>query len=64
MLMLCLLAQQNFYFFFPFQEFQTPEEFFLDEKPAKFDWGSIDPVEYLKQDVSVAGKSYHSEVCK
>lgn len=27
--------------------FQTPEEFFLGEKPVPFEWRSIDPVEFL-----------------
>ncbi|ESO88114.1 hypothetical protein LOTGIDRAFT_126696 [Lottia gigantea] len=29
-------------------EFHTPDEFFLGEKPAKFDWGSLNAVDYLK----------------
>eukprot|EP01119_Soliformovum_irregulare_P016081 TRINITY_DN4626_c0_g3_i2.p1 TRINITY_DN4626_c0_g3~~TRINITY_DN4626_c0_g3_i2.p1 ORF type:complete len:668 (+),score=242.75 TRINITY_DN4626_c0_g3_i2:14-2017(+) len=28
--------------------FQTPDEYFLGEKPAKFAWDSIDPNDYLK----------------
>lgn len=29
-------------------DFATPEEFFLGEKPAPFNWGSPDPLKYLK----------------
>lgn len=29
-------------------KFQTPEEFFLGESPAKFEWDSVDPAALLK----------------
>ncbi|XP_046581207.1 uncharacterized protein F21D5.5-like [Haliotis rubra] len=40
--------------------FKTPEEFFLNEKPAKFEWGSLNPVEYLKSAPKAGKKTYHS----
>lgn len=30
-------------------EFHTPEEFFLSQKVAAFEWRSIDPLEVLKK---------------
>lgn len=30
-------------------EFHTPEEFFLNQKVAAFEWRSIDPLEVLKK---------------
>ncbi|XP_060602378.1 bifunctional polynucleotide phosphatase/kinase-like [Ruditapes philippinarum] len=41
-------------------KFQTPEEFFLGEDPAKFAWQSVDPNTVLKK-TDVASKEYHSK---
>ncbi|XP_052774383.1 uncharacterized protein F21D5.5-like isoform X2 [Mya arenaria] len=41
-------------------KFQTPEEFFLGESPAKFSWLSADPATFLKGAKEAAKKSYHS----
>lgn len=30
-------------------KFYTPDEFFLDEKPAPFEWGSLDPCKFLNE---------------
>lgn len=30
--------------------FHTPDEFFLGESPASFDWGSPNPAQWLKGD--------------
>jgi bifunctional polynucleotide phosphatase/kinase len=44
-------------------DFATPEEFFLGEKPAPFEWGSPDPNQYLKSDKPApGGKDYMSKV--
>lgn len=37
-------------------KFQTPEEFFLNEEPAKFIWDSIDPLEIVNK---YAGQKYN-----
>ena len=44
-------------------DFKTPEEYFLGEKPAPFEWGAVDPSNVL----TIAGKtdaeiSCHSDV--
>lgn len=41
--------------------FQTPEEYFLDEAPAKFAWTSIDPAAALKAMPNMDKKVYHSK---
>lgn len=44
-------------------KFQTPEEFFLNEKPAKFQWGSLDVEEFLANHKSDSKKEdYHRKV--
>ncbi len=43
-------------------DFKTPEEFFLDETPAKFEWKSIDPQKFLDGATKKDEESYHSEV--
>ena len=41
-------------------EFYTPEEYFLKQKPATFEWGSIDPSEVLKKHPkSTTPETYH-----
>ena len=44
-------------------DFKTPEEYFLGEKPAKFEWGSMNPTEFLKS-ATARDKTikYHSAV--
>ena len=43
--------------------FYTPEEFFLEEKAAKFDWGSTNPANYLTDCAKAATKQeYHKKV--
>lgn len=42
-------------------EFKTPEEFFLGEKPAKFEWLSMDPQKFLNKASSTEKKEYHSK---
>ncbi|XP_076440762.1 uncharacterized protein F21D5.5-like [Babylonia areolata] len=43
-------------------EFYTPEEFFLKEAPAKFDWGSINPADYLPDPKTPSVKQeYHKK---
>ena len=46
--------------------FHTPEEFFLGEKVAPFNWGSVDPAEVLKKGEEDKEKlekqAFHSEV--
>ena len=47
-----------------FAEFKTPEEFFLGEAPAPFEWRSFDAKSYLTKVKSVpnqATPSYHSK---
>ena len=40
--------------------FHTPEEFFLKQKPASFEWGSLDPLLVLKKhDRAAAASSGH-----
>ncbi|GFO18904.1 polynucleotide kinase 3'-phosphatase [Plakobranchus ocellatus] len=34
-------------------KFATPEEFFLGEAPAPFEWGSLDPCQFLKNNPAV-----------
>lgn len=34
------------------KEFYTPEEFFLNHKAVKYEWGSIDPNEILKKNAA------------
>ncbi|XP_070194979.1 bifunctional polynucleotide phosphatase/kinase-like isoform X2 [Littorina saxatilis] len=42
--------------------FYTPEEFFLGEKPAKFEWRSIDPKNYVTGAAKPAAKQeYHKK---
>ncbi|XP_045160646.2 bifunctional polynucleotide phosphatase/kinase-like [Mercenaria mercenaria] len=41
-------------------KFQTPEEFFLGESPAKFAWQTIDPTTVLGK-VAAEKKEYHSK---
>ena len=50
-----------------FKEFYTPEEFFLKHKAVKFEWGSIDPNEFLEKHATSKNgteekKKYHSDV--
>lgn len=46
-----------------FSDFATPEEFFLGEKPAPFNWGSPDPLKYLKTPKPLPGsKDFISKV--
>lgn len=40
-------------------EFYTPEEFFLGESAAKFEWGSIDPVKFLMSAPKTKSKEQH-----
>ena len=40
-------------------DFKTPEEFFLGEKPASFEWRAVDPSEVLKN----AGKTDDESSC-
>ena len=40
-------------------DFKTPEEFFLGEKPAPFEWRAVDPSEVLKN----AGKTDDESSC-
>ena len=48
---------------FSFPGFHTPEEFFLDEKPAKFDWKSINPADYVDDPKKATRKQeYHKKV--
>ncbi|KAL8622446.1 hypothetical protein ACOMHN_034111 [Nucella lapillus] len=42
--------------------FHTPEEFFLNEAPAKFDWGSLNPADFLPDPKTTAAKQeYHKK---
>ncbi|RNA23553.1 bifunctional polynucleotide phosphatase kinase-like [Brachionus plicatilis] len=44
-------------------KFYTPEEFFLNHRPVKFEWGSVDPLEVIKKyKNSKQDKEYHSTV--
>ena len=49
---------------FCFVEFQTPEEFFLGEAPAKFNWLTVDPSSIMAKAGATAKKEYHSKVRK
>ncbi|PVD23837.1 hypothetical protein C0Q70_17111 [Pomacea canaliculata] len=40
-------------------KFYTPEEFFLGESAAKFEWGSIDPVKFLMSVPTTKSKEQH-----
>lgn len=42
-------------------KFQTPEEFFLGEKPVAFTWGTLDPNEYLLKAAKPKKTEYHSK---
>jgi hypothetical protein len=54
--------------FIIFEGFMTPEEFFLKEKPAKFEWRSINPEEVLKnlkpkeENDAAVSTQYHKKV--
>ncbi len=43
-------------------DFKTPEEFFLEEDPAPFQWGAVDPKEVLTNADKGDADSYHSSV--
>ena len=46
-----------------FTDFATPEEFFLEEDPAPFKWGSPDPNTFLKGEKKGGDKTtYHQTV--
>lgn len=42
-------------------KFQTPEEFFLGEAPAKFDWLTVDPSSIMQTGTASGKKEYHSK---
>jgi hypothetical protein len=56
-----------FYYFRQILAFKTPEECFLDELPTtKFEWGSINPQEFVakltKAKPTTASQTYHKNV--
>ncbi len=45
-----------------FADFKTPEEFFLREAPAPFEWGAADPSKVLQSAPKPSDETYHSDV--
>lgn len=64
--MQCTRAQLPFipYDFWTCLDFKTPEEYFLGEAPAPFQWGSVDPDKVLSDPPKSTPKKqeYHAKV--